>query len=100
MSWRIEVEHRSRYRYGGLVYSSYNEARITPLTTVSQLVLDSTVRVEPATRPYRYLDYWGSVVHAFGLQQPHGELVVTARSVVETSIPHHPPPAMGWGDLD
>lgn len=49
MSWRIKVEHRSRYTYAGAVFSSYNEARITPLTTTAQLVLDAPGRTGTST---------------------------------------------------
>ena len=28
--WRLQVVHRSAFRYGGPVRSSYNEARMTP----------------------------------------------------------------------
>ncbi len=99
MSWRIKVEHRSRYQYNGEVRSSYNEARVTPLTTNSQLVLDAAVTVNPTTQPYRYLDYWGSVVHAFDLHVPHDELLVVGRSVVETSVPVTTPGAISWTQL-
>jgi transglutaminase-like putative cysteine protease len=99
VTWRIQIEHRSCYRYAGDVYASYNEARITPLTTTSQLVLEANVTVQPGVRPYRYLDYWGSVVHAFDLHVPHQELVVTGRSVVETSVPAGPSRVYGWDEL-
>lgn len=99
MSWRIRVEHRTRYRYAAEVRMSYNEARITPLTTLDQLVLESTVEVVPAARVYRYLDYWGSVVHAFDVEVPHGELSVVGRSVVETSVPPARPLLTRWEDL-
>lgn len=99
MTWRILVEHRSHFRYGGEVSSSYNEARITPMTTDAQLVLDSRVGVEPPARPFRYLDYWGSVVHAFDVHQPHHELTVIGRSVVETTVPPTAPPGLGWEEL-
>ena len=85
MSYRIRVEHVSRYRYANSVQSSYNETRLTPLTTPWQLVLDSRISVEPATNLFGYVDYWGSVVHAFDLQKPHDEMVITGQSVVETS---------------
>jgi transglutaminase-like putative cysteine protease len=100
VSWRIKVEHRSRYRYSSEVRSSYNEARVTPLTTNSQLVLDADVTVSPKTRPYRYLDYWGSVVHAFDLHVPHEELLVVGRSVVETSVPYLAAGRITWAELD
>jgi transglutaminase-like putative cysteine protease len=99
VSWRIKVEHRSRYQYSSEVRSSYNEARVTPLTTNSQLVLDAAVIVNPTTQPYRYLDYWGSVVHAFDLHVPHHELLVVGRSVVETSVPVTTPGSISWQQL-
>lgn len=99
MTWRILVEHGSHFRYHGEVSSSYNEARITPMTTDTQLVLDSRVSVEPAAHPYRYIDYWGSVVHAFDVHLPHDTLTVVARSVVETTIPGTPPVGVGWNRL-
>ena len=33
VTWRIQIEHHSRYQYADVVYSSYNEARLTPMTT-------------------------------------------------------------------
>ena len=80
----MRIEHVSRYSYATIVHSSYNETRLTPLTTPWQLVLDSNVSVFPATQLYGYVDYWGSVVQAFDLPMPHDEMVITARSVVET----------------
>lgn len=84
MSWRLRVVHRSGYTYAAPVLSSYNEARVTPLTTPCQLVLEATVEVQPAAKPFRYWDYWGTAVHAFDLHSPHTELLVTGRSLVET----------------
>ncbi|MGH9023702.1 MAG: transglutaminase family protein [Acidimicrobiia bacterium] len=98
MSWRMEIRHVSGYRYQGEVDSSYNEARMTPLTTEHQLVLDASVAVSPPARPFRYWDYWGTVVDAFDVQAPHRELVVTASSTVETSSAPEPPSA-SWDAL-
>ena len=99
MSWRIRVEHHSRYLYAGLVDSSYNEARITPMTTPWQLVLDARVEVVPENQPLRYLDYWGTVVHSFDLQQPHREMTIIGRSVVETTIPEPVEQQANWEEL-
>ena len=87
VTYRIRVVHSSRYHYARVVQSSFNEARITPLTTPSQLVLESRVEVEPLTPMQAYVDYWGSVVHAFDLHQPHHDLTVVGRSIVETAAP-------------
>jgi transglutaminase-like putative cysteine protease len=100
MSLRIRVEHRSRYRYATPVDSSFNELRITPLTTPRQAVLDSRLQVSPPVDLYPYVDYWGSVVYAFDLHEAHDELTIVGRSLVETfpfDRPTHPP--LKWGAL-
>ena len=100
MTWRIGIRHVTGYEYEHPVTSSYNEARITPITSDRQLALESSVEVSPVASVYRYWDWWGTLVHAFDLHAPHDELVVTGASVVETSPPPDLPerPAT-WDDL-
>lgn len=100
MTWRIGIRHVTGYEYESPVTSSYNEARITPISSDRQVALESTVEVSPAASVYRYWDWWGTLVHAFDLHVPHDELVVTGASVVETSpapdLRDHP---ATWDDL-
>ena len=95
MSWRIAVRHRTGYQYGSPAQASYNEVRMTPATSGGQHLLTSRLEIRPDCRPLRYVDYWGTQVHAFDLHVPHTELEVTASSVVETAGPV-PPPEVGW----
>lgn len=81
---RLDIRHRTGYRYSGNVVMSYNEARMTPLTTPWQTTLEATIEVAPAATTYRYWDYWGTQVTGFEVRDPHDRLEVTARSVVET----------------
>jgi len=100
MTWRVEIEHTTGYKYRREVTSSYNEVRVTPISNDRQVVLDAEVAVAPAVSAFRYWDYWGTLVHAFDLHTPHTELAVTGRSVVETSAPlDDPGPALGWSEL-
>ena len=100
MTWRIAIEHRSGYQYEQPVTSSYNEARITPISSDRQLVLDASVSVSPAATSSRYWDYWGTLVDSFDIHSAHTELVVTGSSVVETWIPEEGPRAtLGWEEL-
>jgi transglutaminase-like putative cysteine protease len=100
VTWRIGIRHVTGYEYERPVTSSYNEARITPISNDRQLVLESEVDVSPPAAVYRYWDWWGTLVHSFDLQEPHDELVVTGTSVVETSGPPDPPTSrVGWDDL-
>jgi transglutaminase-like putative cysteine protease len=100
MSLRIRIEHRSLYTYTTPVDSSFNELRITPLTTEQQVVLDSQVSVTPRAGLYHYVDYWGSVVHAFDLHEPHEELTIVGRSMVETVPSPRPAEQLTWKDLE
>ncbi len=99
MSWRLRVLHRSGFRYVGPVVSSYNEARMTPLTDSAQTALEARVEVSPAAATYRYWDYWGSHVTAFDVQVPHTELAVTATSVVETGARPRSGEPLDWAAL-
>ena len=84
MSWRIRVVHTTGYVYDAPVTRSFNEARLTPRADSRQNVILNRVETVPATRAYRYTDYWGTAVTAFDLHAPHTELEVTGSSVVET----------------
>ena len=100
MTWRIGIRHVTGYEYEHPVTSSYNEARITPISNDRQLALESQVDVVPAAAVYRYWDWWGTLVHAFDLHDPHDELVVTGTSVVETSGPVASPDSpVSWEEL-
>jgi transglutaminase-like putative cysteine protease len=97
--WRLQVVHRSAFRYGGPVRSSYNEARMTPENSGRQTTLRSRVEIEPAAAVLAYRDYWGSTVTAFDLQSPHTELVVTATSVVEAGPEQRTAGTVSWAGL-
>lgn len=100
MTWRIGISHVTGYSYERPVSSSYNEARITPISNDRQLALESTVVVSPPASVYRYWDWWGTLVHSFDLHEPHDELVVTGSSIVETSGPVSPPASpVSWAGL-
>ncbi|MFT4124972.1 MAG: transglutaminase family protein [Gordonia sp. (in: high G+C Gram-positive bacteria)] len=84
MSWRLRVVHSTGFEYKSPVTSSYNEARLTPRSDSRQNVIVNRVETQPATRNYRYTDYWGTAVTAFDLHAPHESLEVSGMSVVET----------------
>jgi transglutaminase-like putative cysteine protease len=99
MSWRVEVHHRTTYHYAGQVESNYNEARLTPVTNARQSALSSALEVSPRVTPFRYVDGFGTTVHAFDLHQPHDHLTVIGHSVTETSPPTPIVNRLGWKDL-
>ncbi len=60
--WRMRVVHATGYAYKTPVTASYNEARLTPRSDSRQNVIINRVETAPATRSYRYVDYWGTAV--------------------------------------
>jgi len=98
--WRMRVVHATGYAYKTTVTASYNEARLTPRSDSRQNVIINRVETAPATRSYRYVDYWGTAVTAFDLHAPHTELEVTSSSVVETERPEPAAAAISWADLE
>ena len=97
--WRMRVIHATGYAYQAPVTASYNEARLTPRSDSRQNVIINRVETVPATRSYRYVDYWGTAVTAFDLHAPHLELEVTSSSVVETDKAEGPAVGVDWADL-
>jgi transglutaminase-like putative cysteine protease len=100
MGWRLRIRHVTGFTYDGAAAASYNEARMSTMTTPHQITLFSQVEVAPtaAASTWRYIDYWGSQVTVFDLQRPHQQLQVTATSMVETQRPA-PREPVGWDVL-
>jgi transglutaminase-like putative cysteine protease len=97
---RLGIVHGTGFRYPGQFLTSYNEARMTPLTTTGQTGLDAHIDVMPRASTFRYWDYWGTQVTAFEVRVPHDRLTVTATSVVETyPTDVSKAPGHSWADL-
>jgi transglutaminase-like putative cysteine protease len=95
----MRVVHATGYAYKSPVTASFNEARLTPRSDTRQNVILNRIETAPATRQYRYVDYWGTAVTTFDLHAPHTELEVTSSSVVETDLGDSPAETVTWDDL-
>jgi len=99
MTWQVRVVHSTGYRYPSKVSQSFNEVRLTPRADRRQVVLFSRIETTPASRLYRYTDYWGTSVTSFDLHAPHAELKVVASSVVDTADEVPAAHDVTWRDL-
>jgi transglutaminase-like putative cysteine protease len=84
VGWRLRIEHTTSVRYAGPVITSFNEARMTPLTLPSQITHEARVSAGTGVPVWTYNDYWGTFVSVFDLPEPHDDLVIRAVSTVET----------------
>ncbi len=99
MGWRLRIEHTTSVKYAGPVLTSFNEARMTPLTLPTQTTLESRVTAGPGAPVWTYNDYWGTYVSVFDLPDPHDGLLIRAVATVETDGPA-PIPADGRLDWE
>ena len=97
---QLRVRHTTGYRYAEGAIASFNEARMTPMMTADQIVLRSRIDVTPTPWMTEYRDYWGSVVTAFEVHEPHDELLVVATSTVQTSSNGVAEQGVPWEALD
>ncbi|HET7474728.1 MAG TPA: transglutaminase family protein [Dermatophilaceae bacterium] len=101
MTMRLKVVHRTGYLYDSKVASSFNEARMTPLTDANQTTFAATLKVNPNPWQITYRDYWGATVTGFSLHQGHTRLALTAECTVETHVTSPAPDALRatWADI-
>lgn len=96
---RLHILHHTRYDYPQRVTTSYNEARMTPLTDAHQITLESSITITPQqATAMAYRDYWGTRVSAFDLHVPHAALDVSASATVEVHRPQEDPEPDGGVD--
>jgi transglutaminase-like putative cysteine protease len=93
---QLRVVHTTTFAYDGKAVASYNQARLTPVTTPEQIVVHSRLEVSPKPWTYEYRDYFGTAVTAFEVVDPHEQMTVTATSTVQTNRPPAPGPVLSW----
>ena len=99
MSLQLRIAHTTGFEYTGKANTSFNEARLTPVTLPGQIVVHSRVEVSPTPWTYTYRDYWGSQVTAFEVLDPHTSLTVTATATVHTDRTPAGDPVMSWEEI-
>ena len=96
---QLKIVHTTGFAYAGGAAASYNEARLTPQTVGTQIVVHTRLDVHPAPWTWTYRDYWGSQVTAFEVLDPHDELNVTATATVHTHVRPTAPERLSWEEI-
>jgi len=84
---RYDILHSTRYVYAAAVRDSFNDVRLHPVPNPDQTVESFLLKVLPAARLSRYVDFYRNWVHHFEIPEPHTYLLIESRSRVTT----HPP---------
>ena len=81
---RLDILHRTRYRYAEPVRDSFNELRLRPVNAEHQDCERFLLRVLPPVRLRHYLDLHANHVNFFELHEAHTSLEIECRSRVVT----------------
>ena len=99
MTMQLRIVHATTFEYEGKATASYNQARLTPVTTAEQIVVHSRVEVSPKPWVFEYRDYFGTHVTAFEVVDPHDAMTVTATSTVQVTRSPLSEPSASWASL-
>jgi transglutaminase-like putative cysteine protease len=85
---RYSVTHKTRYLHSTLVGSAWQSLHLQPRNEDCQHCesFDLQVAPHPTDLTSRF-DYFGNKQHIFTLQEPHKELTITSRSIVQRDEP-------------
>mgnify|MGYP003385652353 FL=1 len=85
------LRHRTTYTYGDSVSFARSVLRLTPRSSVSQTVLESSIRVtpRPSLRQERTGPFGAEMVTVM-VDKPHSTLVIDARSRIDVHTPAPP----------
>jgi len=96
MSMQFRIVHTTTFAYDGPAVASYNQARLTPLTTPDQIVVHHRIDVSPKPWTYEYKDYFGNEVTAIEVLEAHRRLKVSATSTVHVDRKPRAAPVLTW----
>ncbi len=94
----LALRHLTGFDYDGVAKASYNEARMTPRSHGTQQVHSSKIVVRPAIPVSTHVDYFGTLVTVFDIQETHPQLEVEATSQVDSWAATLERP-LGWSEL-
>ena len=84
---RLQILHRTEYRYSSPVSENFNEVRLQPVSDEVQECVGFQVSTTPEVPIRRYHDLHLNLVDHFYLADAHSELAIESRSTVTTSGP-------------
>lgn len=87
---KFEVSHRTTYRYSEPVVQSQHVVHLAPRQNPAQTIHRHSLIIEPApTMRHDGYDAFANPTTALEIERPHEDLVLCARSIIETSPPFY-----------
>jgi len=99
---RYAVTHTTKYTYGEPVELGLHSARLSPMDSPRQKLLDHMIEVSPTpTWAMVFTDHFGNSMHHITVETPHDELIVTQRTTIDIVPPTwtQTPTGPAWEDV-
>lgn len=82
---RYQLLHETIYRYSETAALSLNELCLIPRVTPGQSITATGIRVTPSPEGLEErADYFGNTITSFMVQEPHQEMIISAKSIIVT----------------
>ena len=75
-TWRLAVEHISRYHYEASIQGSVMSLRLYPRKDQGQRVLSFGLEIEPETVPIEFQDSYGNTCHMISIHKQISESIL------------------------
>ena len=85
LGMKLNIRHRTHYRYASPVKESFNEVRLQPISNEHQTCDSFHLRLDPTASVRRYQDFYRNWVHHFEINPPHSELLIEAHTRITTT---------------
>jgi len=82
---KFKIKHTTKYTYKGLVRDSANQIILFPINDDFQEVLKHDLKISGDPSVEVYKDYYGNEVGTFTHCEPHSELLIVSRILVNTT---------------
>lgn len=80
----FKVIHKTSYQYDSYVSYCHNLATLRPRDLPGQKLIDFQLEITPnPSEINERVDFFGNYITRFSIQEPHQELIVTSRSLIE-----------------
>ncbi len=87
---KYAINHRTHYEYSAASSLCHNQMHLRPRDLPYQCVQHSNVEVSPTPDSrFQWLDSFGNRAEFFSIEQIHPHLTVTAKSIVQRSMPDY-----------
>jgi transglutaminase-like putative cysteine protease len=84
------IQHITHYGYNAPVIDSTNQIKIYPFTTPAQQVLQHDVSITGEPIVNMFSDYWGNKTGVFCLTEPHHQMSIDSRLVIDVLENYEP----------